>query len=411
MVQQQDPQRHMMNQFQPQVPEVKLFEPNDIPTPVNFGQEPNAVPGKTAENDWMNIQNENQMADSEVNWREKWEESQMQRSYQEERAEPDVQQGQGLSNDKPDSPNWREMWDASLHENELPAAGTQEKQGYLGVSQDRQETQDWSENFRASMKVEQPQPELQDLNMEMLDDNQDLDWSPKRKELKIPGPIESKAQGLEVQPKETNLGRSSDRLEPLSRRENMDVSNMQKPRVNEVAGQTKLENLSVLEESLELQANADSMPKAVQVGENKNSAPELNAGKPVSKTATDRLSKITKVRRGIAASDLPAIGEWLPGPKYTPLCVLQGRNTNSKCCGENTQKIHFEFHERNIKNEFAVLPEFLQKVKGKNVTIMGDSVQKNLFMALAELTNPGKNLKYNTKPKPTMFTISSVPQF
>ncbi len=101
-------------------------------------------------------------------------------------------------------------------------------------------------------------------------------------------------------------------------------------------------------------------------------------------------SKIVKTSRLQAERNMAQIGEWLPEAKYTPTCFLKGRNPNSQCCDPEKQQMHFEFEDKNLRNEYAALTEFTSKVQGKNVTIMGDSIQKNLFMALAELTFPGK---------------------
>ncbi len=87
--------------------------------------------------------------------------------------------------------------------------------------------------------------------------------------------------------------------------------------------------------------------------------------------------------------DIPPIGEWKPGNKYIATCDLQGRNTNSECC-ENVQPAHFEFFDRSLRNDPSVLGEFLSKTRGKNVTIFGDSVQINLFLAVAELLQLGE---------------------
>ncbi len=88
--------------------------------------------------------------------------------------------------------------------------------------------------------------------------------------------------------------------------------------------------------------------------------------------------------------DMEPIGEWFSGNKYVPTCSIKGRNINSECCGSKSQEEHFEFYDTGIRHDYNVLKEFILKVRGKNVTIMGDSIQKNLFMAMAELVNLGK---------------------
>ncbi len=94
---------------------------------------------------------------------------------------------------------------------------------------------------------------------------------------------------------------------------------------------------------------------------------------------------------------MASLGEWKEGLMYDPTCELENRNDNSACCGEDVEEKHFEFDtESQLSNSEVVIAEFLSKVKGKNVLIIGDSIQVNLFMAWTEFFKLGKlnkNLK------------------
>ncbi len=90
------------------------------------------------------------------------------------------------------------------------------------------------------------------------------------------------------------------------------------------------------------------------------------------------------------SKNIKAIGEWKPGLKYNSSCVLENRDLQSACCDDSVRKIHFEFYNKSIDNSENVLKTFLAKVQGKNVVLLGDSLQRNFFAAIAELFHIGK---------------------
>ena len=88
--------------------------------------------------------------------------------------------------------------------------------------------------------------------------------------------------------------------------------------------------------------------------------------------------------------NMTRVGEWVPGYRHVEDCQVKMRDPQSTCCSLKGRKLHFEFYDDNLKNNDSVLEEVLQKVKGKNVTIFGDSLQRNFFMGVAEVFKLGK---------------------
>ncbi len=115
--------------------------------------------------------------------------------------------------------------------------------------------------------------------------------------------------------------------------------------------------------------------------------PGMKRGEIVKKT------NIVRTTKHEAIFNFAPLGEWFSGSKFTPTCSLRGRNVNSECCMKHQHERHFQFYDKKTRNEFSALKELMAKMEGKNVTIMGDSIQKNFFMALAELTNIGRYCK------------------
>ncbi len=89
---------------------------------------------------------------------------------------------------------------------------------------------------------------------------------------------------------------------------------------------------------------------------------------------------------------IPSIGEWKPGFKYKHHCVIRGRHRNAPCCDERERKLHFKFYKKSL-NSRNIVGRFLAKVKGKQMTIIGDSLQRVYFMGLAELLELGMLFK------------------
>ena len=79
------------------------------------------------------------------------------------------------------------------------------------------------------------------------------------------------------------------------------------------------------------------------------------------------------------------IGEWKPGAKY--LKMLENRWTDR--CGEKERNLHFEFFNKSL-NDLDDANIFLSKVKGKTMTILGDSIQRGLFWGLIYFLQLGK---------------------
>ncbi len=90
--------------------------------------------------------------------------------------------------------------------------------------------------------------------------------------------------------------------------------------------------------------------------------------------------------------DIEVIGEWKEGVKYNESCILEGRDYQSGCCGDRVRQMHFEFNDEAIEsiNNEKTLDMFVEKMKGKNVILFGDSLQRNFFSGLTELFQLGK---------------------
>ena len=97
----------------------------------------------------------------------------------------------------------------------------------------------------------------------------------------------------------------------------------------------------------------------------------------------EMFSKSTKM-------NMPKIGEWKSGLRYQKTCVTK-KVTTFACCGDNERKLHFRFFNESLNNE-DVAKTFLSKVKGKNMTILGDSLQRGLFWGMMEFLQLGKFL-------------------
>ncbi len=88
--------------------------------------------------------------------------------------------------------------------------------------------------------------------------------------------------------------------------------------------------------------------------------------------------------------NITAMGRWLPGMKHFQSCMIEeGRSAISPCCGEDVKKMFFQWEDESFVNDKSVLEEFMSKVQGKQVVLMGDSVMENLFMGLAEVFKLG----------------------
>ncbi len=96
----------------------------------------------------------------------------------------------------------------------------------------------------------------------------------------------------------------------------------------------------------------------------------------------------SRLSKGVA--QLAKVGKWLPGTTYDQTCMIDGRSDFSECCKNNVYNLHFEFFDKTMSNNESVLHEFVSKVKGKKVMIMGDSVQQNFFAGIAEVLRLGK---------------------
>ncbi len=107
-------------------------------------------------------------------------------------------------------------------------------------------------------------------------------------------------------------------------------------------------------------------------------------------------------KENLSSRNITKIGEWMPGFKYSKTCVTKellslpmGADSIIRrpfeCCGEQERKLHFQFFNQSLNNEHVVT-EFLRKMKGKTVTILGDSLQRGLFWGMVEVLQLGKSL-------------------
>ena len=117
--------------------------------------------------------------------------------------------------------------------------------------------------------------------------------------------------------------------------------------------------------------------------------PEFVGKKPVMVAPKVEQSNTDSSWQERSSTYLNKIGEWKPGNKYQQTCTLEGKSVIAECCGTNIKKLHFEFLDQTVQNDKSALITFLSKVKGKNVVIMGDSIQKNFFIGFAELFQLG----------------------
>ena len=73
-------------------------------------------------------------------------------------------------------------------------------------------------------------------------------------------------------------------------------------------------------------------------------------------------------------------GKWISGKKSKFTCKI---NHTHGCCGNNTQKMHFQFADKLLN--YNVKSSITQKIYKKNITILGDSLQLLFFEGLSEI--------------------------
>lgn len=88
-------------------------------------------------------------------------------------------------------------------------------------------------------------------------------------------------------------------------------------------------------------------------------------------------------------------GQWILGKKYREKCKFEHAHG---CCGPMTQSLHFLFDDDKL-NRYSVKTSISEKLHGKNITILGDSLQLLFFEGLAEVLDLSsqKRLVWNFK--------------
>ncbi len=154
----------------------------------------------------------------------------------------------------------------------------------------------------------------------------------------------------------------------------------------EIPGLEELENPPMFDESVPGENQGLDTDSLALFDIEEDEMKEAPASGPVLKIDTALINSLIKTAP--ESRELVELGRWRKGWKYLQSCVLEGELLT--CCGQDKPKMYFTFHDEDLHNEKSALQVFLSKVQGKTVVIMGDSVQKGLFMALAELFKLGK---------------------
>ena len=103
------------------------------------------------------------------------------------------------------------------------------------------------------------------------------------------------------------------------------------------------------------------------------------------KYSTYLYSNLIKLKTSWKTTELYNKGGWKPGSMHKPTCRLNFYIIS--CCGNKTRKLHFVFENKNLNRD--VMVTFKNKIKGKNVTICGDSLQRQLHEWMAEVLEIG----------------------
>ena len=75
------------------------------------------------------------------------------------------------------------------------------------------------------------------------------------------------------------------------------------------------------------------------------------------------------------------IGDWVTGRIYKETCNLQHIHG---CCGNNRRGRHYVFKDNNLNN-YDAIKSILNKIRGRNITILGDSLQPSFFEDISEV--------------------------
>ncbi len=170
-------------------------------------------------------------------------------------------------------------------------------------------------------------------------------------------------------------------------RDGHDTTTQQVPtNVTEATKFDQTENSTALESETEQKISEESVSVTVPKTRARNvlNIDHLNLEK------ADLYQYIDKSIGTMSHLNITQIGRWKEGTKFEQTCDLKHEEDNCVCCTDKVRKMHFEFFDNDMRNDEAVLVEFLNKMHGKNVTLFGDSIQKNLFHAWAELLKLGK---------------------
>ncbi len=97
---------------------------------------------------------------------------------------------------------------------------------------------------------------------------------------------------------------------------------------------------------------------------------------------------ITEIDKTVKRN-ITKIGQWISDYLYQEVCEIKHRDSQSDCCDGRGRKMHFKFDAAHMRNDQFAIEKFLNKVKGKTVTIFGDSMQRNFFMGVAEMFHLG----------------------
>ncbi len=121
-------------------------------------------------------------------------------------------------------------------------------------------------------------------------------------------------------------------------------------------------------------------------------APELTLDVPQNVQMQQTAPKLPEIAERLSKgrAKLAKIGKWMPGSRFEHTCTMNGRTAISGCCEDQANDLHFEFFDNSLRNNELVLDEFVYKVMGKNVLLLGDSIQENLFMGIAEVLQLGE---------------------
>lgn len=101
------------------------------------------------------------------------------------------------------------------------------------------------------------------------------------------------------------------------------------------------------------------------------------------------------------------VGEWVTGRIHKETCNL--RHIHG-CCGNNRKGRHYVFKDDSLNN-YDLIRSILNKIRGRNVTILGDSLQHSFFEDIAEVLNLSNktellyNFKANDKNKTAFWKI------